>query len=124
VRSAAGARLAGVALLLSPSLLTAGCRSAAVMAEVRNQSGERVRLLEVEYPSASFGRDVLEPGESLRHRLQIQGSGRILVSYTDAGGHGRTAKGPELDEGQQGTLAIEIGSGGQVRFDPHLSTPR
>jgi hypothetical protein len=51
---------AGIATLAVSALIAiAGCHSYHVDATVENRTGAAVKLLEVDYPSASFGKDVL-----------------------------------------------------------------
>ena len=47
---------------LLPLLAIAGCHSFHVETIVENRTGEPIRLLEVDYPQASFGKDVLDGG--------------------------------------------------------------
>lgn len=100
-------RFVGV-LGLAAVVLVGGCKSPYVNATVKNDTGGEVTLVEVDYPSASFGRDVLGPGVSYPYRFKIIGSGGTKVSWTDAERKQHTAGGPALHEGQQGQLAITL----------------
>lgn len=93
-------------------VLAGGCKSPYVNATVRNDTGATVTLVEVDYPSASFGRDVLAAGAAYPYRFKIIGSGATKVSWTDAARKQHAANGPELHEGQQGSLAITLTSAG------------
>ena len=81
-----------------------------VDATIRNQTTTEVRLIEVEYPSASFGVQLLAPGAEFHYRFKILGTGNLSLTYTDQKQQEHTSKGPELQEGQQGKLGITIGS--------------
>ena len=96
-----------------------GCHSAFVNAQVVNHTGSRLRLIEVDYPSASFGTEDLQPGSVFRSRFKIQGSGGLKLTWTDAAEHEHSSKGPNLHEGQEGRLTIEIGPEG-VNWQPEL----
>ena len=100
-------RFVGV-LGLAAVVLVGGCKSPYVNATVKNDTGAEVTLVEVDYPSASFGRDVLAAGATYPYRFKIIGSGATKVSWTDAERKQHTANGPELHEGQQGLLEITI----------------
>jgi hypothetical protein len=89
-----------------------GCHSAYVSADVRNATGAPVTLVEVDYPSASFGTETLAAGADFHYRFKIQGSGPAKVLWTDAGHKDHTVTGPELQEGQQGSLLITISEAG------------
>ena len=97
----------GILLLLV--LPVAGCHSAFMMATVVNRSSQPVRLVEVDYPSASFGTERLAPGATFKTRFKIQGSGATTVSWTDALEKEHTSPGPSLSEGQEGELTVVIG---------------
>lgn len=89
-------------------VLVAGCKSPYVSATVKNETGGPVSLVEVDYPSASFGRESLAAGAAYPYRFKILGSGTTKVSWTDAERKQHSANGPELHEGQQGQLGITL----------------
>lgn len=96
-------------LLASTTLLAAGCRSAYVEATVHNGSGGPVRLVEVDYPSASFGKESLPADGEFHYRFKVLGSGATKVTWTGADRKEHTVTGPTLHEGNQGRLTIELG---------------
>ena len=100
------AGLAGVALGL------AGCHSAFVDAVVRNRTAEPVTLVEVDYPSASFGTQTLAPGADFHYRFKVLGSGKVKLLWTDTKHVEQHSDGPELDEGDEGPLAVTLGAAG------------
>lgn len=67
-----------------------------------------MRLLEVDYPSASFGKEELAPNDDFHYRFKILGSGATKVSWTDADRQEHTVPGPQLNEGQHGSLRITL----------------
>lgn len=95
------------AISLGPLCLgTFGCHSAFVQTTVLNQTGQSLRLFEVDYPSASFGGGELPNGRSFRYRFKILGAGPVKITWTDTDAHEHTSQGPTLTEGQEGTLSI------------------
>ena len=101
---------------LTPLLLLAGCRSAFISATLRNSGPQPVRLVEVDYPSASFGVGALAPGAEFRYRFKVQGSGPLKLEFTDADSKTHEATGPNVQEGEAGNLVIEIDPSGQVHW--------
>jgi hypothetical protein len=85
-----------------------GCKSAFVEADVKNASGAAVSLVEVDYPSASFGKESLDAGATYHYRFKIQGDGATKILWTDAGQKEHTVAGPVIKEGQQGPLMVTI----------------
>ena len=79
-----------------------------VDATVQNRSGAPVNLLEVDYPSASFGTQNLADGADFHYRFKILGSGPTKLTYTDATRHDHSSAGPTLEEGSEGLLSITI----------------
>ena len=115
----------GVGLLVFLSLvLFAGCRSAFVSTTITNNSAGRVTLIEVDYPSASFGVGALAPGAQYHYRFKIQGGGPIKIQFTDASGKSHTATGPDLQQGEQGSLQIDIDASGNISWIPNLTQIR
>jgi hypothetical protein len=109
-----------VAAVLITSLGIAGCRSAHIETTIQNRTGAPIQLLEVEYPSASFGADSLADGQDYHYRIKIRGTGALKVQYTDASGHQAKITGPTLKEDQQGQLIITLVQGGKAEFHPEL----
>ena len=99
----------------------AGCKSPHVEMTVVNQTGVEVRLLEVDYPSASFGADSLASGASMHYRVQLQGSGPIKVQYTDPDKKQPQMTGPDLHEGEAGRFEIVLLPAGKAEFHPQLN---
>ncbi|QNI33737.1 hypothetical protein H7849_07400 [Alloacidobacterium dinghuense] len=116
-------RKAFAAVLLF-SLTFTGCRSAFVSATITNNSAAPVTLIEVDYPSASFGVGALAPGAQFHYRFKIQGGGPIKLQFTDASGKAHTASGPDLQQGEQGTLQMNIESSGNISWIPNLTQIR
>lgn len=88
-----------------------GCRSRYVEATVHNGSGAAVSVVEVDYPSASFGKETLADGADYHYRFKIQGDGPLKVLWTDAGNHDHSVAGPVIREGDEGTLVVTIKAG-------------
>lgn len=98
------------ALLCSLALTGAlGCKSAFVEAVVRNKTDQPITLIEVDYPSASFGREALAAHADFHYRFKILGSGSTRIQWTDAHRSEHSTPGPELHEGQQGSVEISVG---------------
>lgn len=98
----------------------AACKSDWVNASIENQSGQPIRELEIDYPSASFGADSLAPGATMHYRFQIRGSGPLHVQYSIPGGKSAHADGPNLKEHQHGQVTIRLLPLGKVQFLPAL----
>jgi len=100
----------------------AGCHSYHVDATIENRSGGPIQLLEVDYPSASFGADAVAAGSDFHYRFQVQGSGPVTIQYTDANRRAVKQSGPTLADKQEGSLEIVLLPGGQVEFHPEMKT--
>ena len=99
----------------------AGCHSYHVETTVVNRTGEAIQLLEVDYPSASFGAGLLAAGAEFHYRIQLRGSGALKVLYTTKDLRQVQADGPTLTEPQEGLLQIVLLPGGKVEFQPQLN---
>jgi hypothetical protein len=106
-----------VALWLS---LLSGCKSAYVAATVTNATAAPVTEIEVDYPSASFGTDTLGAGSSYPYRFKILGEGKLKATWTDAARHTHTVTGPQITEGEAGTLAVTLEPDGTARWAASL----
>lgn len=90
---------------LTPAI---GCHSPYVQATVSNHTDKTIELLEVDYPSASFGTQGLAPGADFHYRFKVLGSGSMRLLYTDSAHQDHKSDGPFLKEGAEGTLAVAI----------------
>jgi hypothetical protein len=108
--------------ILSVALFTlAACHSYHVDTTVVNRTGGAIQLLEVDYPSASFGANTLAAGAVLPYRIQLRGSGPLKVQYTGNDGRKTQVEGPMLAERQEGRIEILLLPGEKVEFYPHLT---
>jgi hypothetical protein len=89
-------------------LASAGCHSAYIEATVKNASGAPVSLVEVDYPSASFGRGTLAPDAEYHYRFKVLGGGATKVLWTDAAHKDHATPGPVLHEGDEGRLTVTL----------------
>jgi hypothetical protein len=97
-------------IALAAALTLAGCHSAYIATTISNHTSEPLSLIEVDYPSASFGTQSLAPGQEFHYRIKVLGSGPTTVLWTDSANHERKNSGPELREGDEGKLAITFDS--------------
>jgi hypothetical protein len=115
-------RLAGCSTIALASFI--GCHSAFVETTIDNRGPSALRLIEVDYPNASFGVGSLSPYSQFHYRFKIQGSGPIKLEYTDSQGQTHSVNGPTLDQGQEGKLIIAIDPEGRVTWQPSLTKPQ
>jgi hypothetical protein len=67
---------------------------------VENRTGGAIQLLDVDYPSASFGANSLVAGAVFRYRIQVRGNGPLNVTYTGSDAQQVQIEGPALAERQ------------------------
>ncbi len=101
-------RLFPTALAILTLATLTGCHSHYVSIDVRNTTTKPITLIEVDYPTASFGIDALAPGATYHYRFKILGDGPAKILWTDAAQQPHTVTGPSLTEGQEGTLTATI----------------
>lgn len=118
-----GVRAAMPLAFLLGAIVIAGCHSFHIDMTVENRTGAAIRLLEVDYPSASFGADALAAGASFHYRIQVLGNGPLKLQYTGPGEHPVQIQGPAVADKQEGTLEIVLLPNGKAEFNPHLSAP-
>jgi hypothetical protein len=95
-------------MLAAALLLTTGCHSAYIDATLRNATDRPITLVELDYPSASFGTQTLAPNQDFHYRFKVLGAGDLKLLYTDPGNHDQHANGPHLQEGDEGTLVVTV----------------
>jgi hypothetical protein len=110
------------AIAICAMLAATGCHSYHVEATVENRTGAPIQLLEVDYPSASFGANSLSAGAVFHYRIQLRGTGPLKVQYTASDGRQAQIDGPTVAERQEGALQIVLLPGGKAEFH-HQMTP-
>ena len=110
-------------LLLAFAVLAAlsACHSYHVDASVENRTGKPVNLLEVDYPSASFGADNLSAGAVFHYRIQLRGNGPLKIQYTASDKRQVQIDGPMVSEPQEGAMQIVLLPEGKADFSLHLT---
>ena len=111
-------------LLAVAALATfAGCHSAFIEATIGNRTDKPLSLVELDYPSASFGTQTLAPGQDFHYRFKVIGSGNLKLIYTDPARAEHTVTGPGLSEGDEGSLTVTVSPTG-VEWVPRLKPHR
>jgi len=93
-------------------LTLSGCHSAFMSATLSNRTAEPLSLIEVDYPSASFGTQTLAPGQDFHYRFKVLGDGPTTILWMDATHHDHKSAGPALHEGDEGALKVVFGPSG------------
>jgi hypothetical protein len=107
----AARKAAGLLTVMLVTLLIAGCHSAYVNATISNHGPTPISVVQVEYPSASFGTQTIAPGQEFKYRFKVLGSGTVKLTYTDTAQVEHKFTGPSLKEGDEGDLSAVVGSG-------------
>jgi hypothetical protein len=111
----------GLSVLSTFALVLSACHSYHIETTVKNNTGGAISLLEVDYPTASFGVDAVAASSEFHHRIQTRGSGPLKVQYTSANGTQIQITGPTLYEGQEGRIEIDLLANGKAEFHPALN---
>jgi hypothetical protein len=111
---------AALMLAFALCLASTGCKSYWVEATIENKTGQTVRELEVDYPTASFGTNSLTAGTAMHYRFQIRGTGPVKVDYIAADGKPSHNQGLTLVERQHGQLTVRLLPLGKVEFVTNL----
>jgi hypothetical protein len=97
--------------------LLSGCHAPVMHATLQNASGGVLHTIQVDYPSASFGSNILADGAVFQYSFEVHGSSALHISYTDAAGHDHAADGPVLHEGDRGALRVVLMPDGKVQWN-------
>jgi hypothetical protein len=112
-------RLSHLLLAFATSAL-AGCHSPYIVATLSNRTSQPLSLVELDYPSASFGTQNLAPGQDFHYRFKVLGSGTTTLLWTDAAHRDHKDPGPALRERDEGTLTIAFPPAAAPVWDLHL----
>jgi len=102
-----------IAPLIILIALTA-CRSRVVKVSLINTSAEPIKTIIVDYPTATFGKDKLAPGETFSYGIKPLEPGRLKVQFTDAKGVIHTYIGLNLNKDDDGAIDVKLDQNGAV----------
>jgi hypothetical protein len=88
--------------------ILAGCRAHMVSVRLINTSAEPISTIIVDYPSATFGKDKLAPGETFSSPVKLIDTGPIKVQFTDAKGANHSYTGPIVHQNAEGLIDIKL----------------
>lgn len=106
--------------VLSTCLAVTGCRSALINATISNHRTTPVSLIEVDYPSASFGIQTLAPGEDYHYRFKVIGNGPATVLWNE-GANQKKSTGPVLHDGDDGMLDVTFTNDANPTWNARLT---
>jgi hypothetical protein len=95
-------------ILLLVLAAVAGCRSRVVEVKLINTSGQPLSVIIVDYPTATFGVDKLDPGATYQYPIKVLGTGPLKVQFTDANGHNHSYTGPSLEKNDAGVVTVKL----------------
>ena len=95
-------------LLVAALTVLVGCRSRVVNVKLINTSQKPLSIIVVDYPTATFGVDKLEPGATYQYPIKLLGTGPLNVQFTDADGHNHTYTGPALHKNDEGSVTVQL----------------
>ena len=101
-------RAARVCFALSLFTFLAGCRAHMVKINLVNTSAGPLSTIIVDYPSATFGKDKLGPGETFSSTVKLTDDGPLKVQFTDANGKNHSYTGPMLHKSEEGSIDIKF----------------
>jgi len=95
-------------ILIFTFLVLVGCRSRVVNVQLINTSQKPISIIVVDYPTATFGVDKLEPGATYQYPIKLLGTGPLNIQFTDADGHNHTYAGPALYKNDEGSVTVQL----------------
>jgi hypothetical protein len=99
-------RILAVSVVLLVALT--GCKSRVIRVSVVNASQQPLSAIIVDYPSATFGVNMLAPGQTWQYTIKPVETGPLKVQYTNAQGQSRTFVGPTLSKNNEGVIQVSL----------------
>lgn len=98
----------GFTISLLALAVLGGCRSRVVNVKLINTSAQPLSVIVVDYPTATFGVNKLDPGATYEYPIKVLGSGQLKVQFTDANGQNHSFTGPSLEKNDAGVVAVKL----------------
>ena len=99
-------RMALVLVLLM--LVAVGCHSHVIQVTLINTSAQPVSNIIIDYPGATFGKNILAPGDVYHYVIKPVESGALKIQFTNAQGATHTVSGPAVQKDQEGSIEIKL----------------
>jgi len=114
-------RISGSLFALAAALAFTGCHSAYIATTISNHTQQPLSLVELDYPSASFGTQTLAPGGDYHYRFKVIGSGLTTILWTGSDHRDRKSSGPALRDGDEGDLTVTFNADADPVWSLRLS---
>lgn len=96
-----------VAFLLLFAL--SGClHSHVIQVTVTNASSEKVSNIVIDYPEATFGINVLDPGKSFEYKIKPTNTGPVKIQFLSSHAVDRAWSGPVVHRNDEGSIEIKL----------------
>jgi hypothetical protein len=104
-------RLISLLILL---IALSGCRSHVIKVNLINVSNDVVKTIIVDYPTATFGKDKLSPGETFSYAIKPLETGMMKIQFSDAQGTIHSYLGTTVHLNDEGELDVNLSQNGAV----------
>src|SRR6185437_15153077 len=98
----------GFTISLLALAVLGGCRSRVVNVKLINTSSQPLSVIIVDYPTATFGVNKLDPGATYQYPIKVLGNGPLKIQFTDANGHIHSYTGPSVQKNDEGTVTLKL----------------
>jgi hypothetical protein len=88
--------------------LAACSHSRVIVVSLTNTSAQPITQIMVDYPEATFGRNLLKPGNSYQYRIKATDAGPLKVAFTNAAGKSKNFSLATLHKNDEGAIAINL----------------
>lgn len=106
IRSVSRNRLVPIFLLV---IAFAGCgHTHVILVTVTNASTEKITTIEIAYPEATFGINLLDPSKNFQYRIKPTNTGTVQIHFYDARGMEHKLAGPVVHKNDEGSIEIKL----------------
>ncbi len=88
--------------------MAVGCHSHVIQVTLINTSARPVSNIIVDYPGATFGKNILAPGDVYHYVIKPVETGALKIQFTNAQGASHSVSGPTVQKDQEGSIEIKL----------------
>lgn len=100
--------------LLVMCFLSACTHSHVIQVTVTNTSSEKISNIVIDYPEATFGINVLDPGKSFEYKIKPTDNGPLKIQFLNSHAVNHTSAGPMVHKNDEGSIEIKVTQDGVV----------
>lgn len=90
-------------------IVLSGCgHSHVIQVTVTNTSKEKISNIAIDYPEATFGINILDPGKTYQYKIKPTATGALKIEFLNSRAVDHVSAGPVVHKNDEGSIEIKL----------------